>query len=105
MLDYPLIVKRKLASGAVQTVGELAEDKSGTYFQYDDKYLSEHNASLSPFKLNTNNLLQKASTQVHYGLHGVFADSLPDGWGLYLMDRVFRNNGFNPKTITALGLP
>ncbi|MCJ8267951.1 MAG: type II toxin-antitoxin system HipA family toxin [Psychrosphaera sp.] len=102
MLDYPLIVKRKLVSGAVQTVGELAEDKSGTYFQYDDKYLSDHNASLSPFKLNANNLLQKAPAHIHYGLHGVFADSLPDGWGLYLMDRVLRNNGYNPRAVTAL---
>jgi serine/threonine-protein kinase HipA len=102
MLDYPLIVKRKLANGTAQTVGQLAQDRSGTYFQYDEQYLSIHKSSLAPFTLKPNNLLQKAPAQPHYGLHGVFADSLPDGWGLYLMDRVFRNNGYNPRTITAL---
>ncbi|WP_392339641.1 HipA N-terminal domain-containing protein [Moritella marina] len=32
----------------------------------------------------------------------MFGDSLPDGWGLYLMDRMFRQNGFNPQMVTAL---
>ncbi|WP_332457861.1 HipA N-terminal domain-containing protein [Vibrio gazogenes] len=42
------------------------------------------------------------STAPHDGLHGVFADSLPDGWGLYLMDRVFKKHGYPPHLITAL---
>jgi serine/threonine-protein kinase HipA len=32
----------------------------------------------------------------------VFADSLPDGWGLLLMDRVFRQAGILPTQITAM---
>jgi serine/threonine-protein kinase HipA len=102
MLNTPLIVKRTLSDGRKITVGQLAENKDGTYFQYDEHYLQQHPTSLSPFHLKSDLTLQKAPKQPHYGLHGVFGDSLPDGWGLYLMDRVFRKNGYNPQLITAL---
>ena len=35
-------------------------------------------------------------------IFGLFDDSLPDGWGLLLMDRSFRNQGFDIEQITAL---
>lgn len=102
MLNVPLIVKRRLSNGSVENVGRLAEDSSRVYFQYDDSYLSAHTSSLAPFNLRYDNTLQEGLRYPHYGLHGVFADSLPDGWGLYLMDRVFRQNGYNPANISAL---
>lgn len=102
MLSYPLSIKRRLSDGSSQTVGRLAEDKTGVYFQYQEAYLQHHSQSLSPFRVKLTDTLQKAPLQPHYGLHGVFADSLPDGWGLYLMDRVFRQHGYDPRQITAL---
>lgn len=36
------------------------------------------------------------------GLPGFVADALPDGWGLLLMDRVFRKAGRDPATLTPL---
>lgn len=36
------------------------------------------------------------------GLFGVFADSLPDGWGRLLVDRLMRRNGFAPGVIGSL---
>ncbi|OTA21198.1 phosphatidylinositol kinase [Xenorhabdus beddingii] len=102
MLNTPLNVKRKFSDGSNMLVGQLAENKEGVYFQYDDSYLAIHQKSLSPFLLKADISLQKAPKEPHYGLHGVFGDSLPDGWGLYLMDRVFRTNGYNPKMVTAL---
>ncbi|MDB4947986.1 MAG: hypothetical protein JWM27_635 [Gemmatimonadetes bacterium] len=33
---------------------------------------------------------------------GVFGDSLPDGWGLLLMDREFRKQGLNPTRMSPL---
>ncbi|MEX0445740.1 type II toxin-antitoxin system HipA family toxin [Xenorhabdus sp. SGI246] len=102
MLKTPLNVKRKFSDGNQLIVGQLAENRNGVYFQYADSYLAAHPKSLSPFLLKSDNSLQKAPKEPHYGLHGVFGDSLPDGWGLYLMDRVFRENGFNPRMITAL---
>ncbi|MDC9613280.1 type II toxin-antitoxin system HipA family toxin [Xenorhabdus khoisanae] len=102
MLNTPLNVKRRFSDGSSVLVGQLAENKEGVYFQYDDSYLVTHPKSLSPFLIKADTSLQKAPKEPHYGLHGVFGDSLPDGWGLYLMDRVFRTNGYNPKMVTAL---
>ncbi|WP_445494952.1 type II toxin-antitoxin system HipA family toxin [Photorhabdus sp. SF281] len=102
MLNIPLLVKRRFSNGNVENVGKLAENSNGVYFQYDDNYLSAHKSSIAPFNLEHDDSLQKAPHQPHYGLHGVFGDSLPDEWGLYLMDRVFRQNGYIPQNITAL---
>ena len=33
------------------------------------------------------------------GIFGVFADSLPDGWGRLLVDRLMRKNSINPHEI------
>ena len=84
MLETPLQVKRTLTTGQCIDVGALAENKTGVYFQYDKEYLQRRNSSLAPFNLAFSKELQKAPKQPHYGLHGVFADSLPDGWGLFL---------------------
>jgi len=101
MLNSPLYVKRTLSDGKKINVGTLAENSSGCYFQYDAEYLAQYD-NLSPFTLGFNSELQKAPRQPHYGVHGIFGDSLPDGWGLYLMDRVFRQNGIAPGTVSVL---
>lgn len=36
------------------------------------------------------------------GLFGVFADSLPDGWGRLLVDRLLLKHGINPLTVNPL---
>ncbi len=95
-----LYVHRRFASGETVLVGQLAQNPRGVYFQYDPRYLVHHN--LSPFKLAFDSTLAKGPLIPHGGLHGVFADSLPDGWGLLLMDRVFRRNGIAPHQITLL---
>lgn len=48
MLSAPLVVKRKLSNGQQITVGKLAENRDGSYFQYDERYLSQH-SSIAPF--------------------------------------------------------
>ncbi|MES2673643.1 MAG: type II toxin-antitoxin system HipA family toxin [Pseudomonadota bacterium] len=82
-------------------VGTLAQNAQGVFFQYQPEYL-ERFSSLSPFKLNFDGTLQLAQRAPHQGLQGVFADSLPDGWGLMLMDRIFRRAGTLPGQITAM---
>ncbi len=96
-----LDVWRKFTSGSTIKVGELAQNKQGVYFQYDTGYLNKHK-NLSPFGLSFNESLQLAPKLPHGGLHGAFSDSLPDGWGLLLMDRVFRQSGILPAQITAM---
>lgn len=90
-----LDVHRRLSDGRQVLVGQLAQNTSAVYFQYDREYLSLYQ-NLSPFKLNFSDKLSKALISPHQGLHGVFSDSLPDGWGMLLMDRVFRQHGVLP---------
>lgn len=96
-----LEVFRHLSTGERVLAGVLAQNAQTVYFQYDPHYL-QHYANLSPFSLAHDNRLQPAPRTPHQGLHGVFADSLPDGWGLQLMDRVFRQQGILPHQLTAM---
>jgi serine/threonine-protein kinase HipA len=86
------------------TVGELGTDSRGRiYFQYDTEWLKS-GYDLSPGTLAFNHDAQLSpEPQEFNGLHGVFFDSLPDGWGLLLMDRAFRQHvGWQPYEITPL---
>ena len=96
-----LEVWRTLSDGNSTVVGELAQNKQGVYFQYNNNYLEKF-SSLSPFKLSFDSTVQLASKTPHHGLHGVFSDSLPDGWGLLLMDRVFKQAEILPAQVTAM---
>tara|TARA_R110001583_G_scaffold94647_2_gene238316 strand:+ start:846 stop:2135 length:1290 start_codon:yes stop_codon:yes gene_type:complete len=96
-----LEVWRKLSNGSSIKVGELAQNKQGVYFQYHANYLNKYE-NLSPFNLHFDSSLQLAANTPHSGLHGAFSDSLPDGWGLLLMDRIFRQTEILPTQITAM---
>ena len=96
-----LEVWRKLTNGTSIKVGELAQNKQGVYFQYHTHYLNQYE-NISPFGLNFDSSLQLAPKRPHGGLHGAFSDSLPDGWGLLLMDRIFRQSDILPTQITAM---
>lgn len=96
-----LAVYRRLSNGNEVLLGQLAQNQKAVYFQYDNAYLESYH-SLSPFKLPFDNTLHQALAQPHQGLHGVFSDSLPDGWGLLLMDRIFRQQNIPLQQITAM---
>lgn len=96
-----LNVSRTLSTGSRIAVGTLAQNKQGVFFQYDADYLAQYE-NLSPFKLSASTDLQLALKTPHDGLHGVFADSLPDGWGLLIQDRVFRQHNILPAQLTLM---
>ncbi len=96
-----LNVSRTLSTGSSVAVGTLAQNRQGVFFQYDAEYV-ERFGNLSPFTLHDNDTLQPVPQSPHNGLHGVFADSLPDGWGLLLQDRIFRQHGILPTQVTAM---
>lgn len=86
-------------------VGDLyKEEGSGIFFTYDPGWLAT-GFNLSPFTMKFDDKPQLASDPGLFdGLHGPFADSLPDGWGMLLMDR-FLNSTFGngtAYTVTAL---
>lgn len=84
-------------------VGALAVTREGlAAFEYDDKWLSG-GFPISPFSLP----LQKGvflpkKYDPFDGLFGVFADSLPDGWGRLLVDRLLRKNKLDPSEVDSL---
>ena len=58
---------------------------------------------LSPVRhTTTRGLIRPYDASVFGGLHGVFHDSLPDGWGRLLVDRRARELGIEPATLTPL---
>ncbi|SES96702.1 type II toxin-antitoxin system HipA family toxin [Thorsellia anophelis] len=96
-----LSVNRKLTNGQTVFAGTLAQNHTAVYFQYDQIYLDRY-GNLSPFLLKGDTSLQVAPKLPHFGLHGVYADSLPDDWGLSLQDRFFRQCGILPTQVTAM---
>jgi serine/threonine-protein kinase HipA len=82
-------------------VGQLAEDKHQLYFQYDQDFLAK-NLWLSPYKLPLGPDLFKHKDREFSPLFGLFDDSLPDGWGLLLMDRFLRKRGYDVETLSVL---
>jgi serine/threonine-protein kinase HipA len=82
-------------------VGTLAEDRGRVYFEYAPEFLSA-GLSLSPFRLPFEGGLFEHTDRDFGPLPELFDDSLPDGWGLLLMDRHFRWRGMNPSGISPL---
>lgn len=70
-------------------------------FQYSSDWLKD-GFSISPFSLPLEKKVFIPQIEPFEGLFGVFADSLPDGWGRLLVDRLMRKNGLNPQTIGSL---
>ena len=82
-------------------VGVLAEDRGRVYFEYAAAFLAT-GLNLSPFHLPFEPGLFEHSDHQFGPLPGLFDDSLPDGWGLLLMDRHFRSLGRNLAEISPL---
>lgn len=88
--------------GDEQTVvGTLAEQERRVYFEYDAAFLDTP-LPISPLKLPVRPGLFEQVERDFAEVFGVFNDSLPDGWGLLLMDREFEKRGLRPATVSAL---
>ena len=70
-------------------VGQLAEKNGTIVFQYERTWLA-NGFDLAPNSMPFDGDAHTAARADFQGLHGVFNDSLPDGWGLLLMDRVLK---------------
>ncbi len=84
-----------------QKVGTLAEKDKKIYFEYDKDFLKT-GIELSPYKLPLKAGLFRCDDDTFEGLWGLFADSLPDGWGRLLMDRYLLRLGVNPRALSPL---
>lgn len=87
--------------GDQRLVGHLAEVDRRLYFEYDAAFLKDP-VWLSPFKLPPEPGLHEHRDLTFGPLFGLFDDSLPDGWGLLLMDRYFTRRGLALEAISPL---
>ncbi len=83
-------------------VGTLAKTPDRVVaFEYDSDWLN-NGFSISPFSLPLIKKVFIPEYDPFGGLFGVFNDSLPDGWGRLLVDRLFLKNKINPNEIDNL---
>ena len=86
--------------GSIIQVGRLASAERGKiYFEYSP-FL--RGLGISPPRLPPKPGLMTFDPMLFEGLPGVFYDSLPDGWGRLLLDRLARSKGIAPSQLTAL---
>ena len=84
-----------------QAVGRLATRDNIIYFQYDEEFL-QSNLEISPIKLPLQRGVTELPRDPFEGLAGVFNDSLPDGWGRLLFDRMLRSERISSSDISPL---
>ncbi|MCD8119929.1 MAG: type II toxin-antitoxin system HipA family toxin [Lachnospiraceae bacterium] len=86
-----------------QPVGTLAVARDyRVAFSYHDSWLAE-GFSLNPLSLPLRKgVFLPKKYDPFEGLFGVFADSLPDGWGRLLVDRLLRKRGVDPFQVDSL---
>lgn len=71
-------------------------------FEYSDEAI-KRGLELSAYRLPLNgSKLRKDFPQHQMGLPGPVYDAMPDGWGMLLMDRLFKRRGLNPARIGPL---
>lgn len=85
-----------------RTAGRLAINEKGLcIFEYSGEQL-ETGVSLSPFELPLKQGIFTARPTPFDGGFGVFDDSLPDGWGMLILDRYLRKQGIDVRKLNIL---
>lgn len=86
-----------------RTVGTLAltPDDRLCAFEYDSAWLSD-GFSISPLELPLRAGLFIAKHQPFHGNFGIFEDSLPDGYGRYLLHKALLREGINDANLSVL---
>ena len=83
-------------------VGTLALMKNNIVaFEYDSNWIT-NGFSISPFSLPLQKQVFIPRIDPFDGLYGVFSDSLPDGWGRLLVDRMLNSQNINPREISQI---
>lgn len=82
-------------------VGRLASSNRDIYFEYENDFI-KRKIELSPYKLPLGGGIKMCNDRIFDGLFGLFADSLPDGWGKLLIDRYLMGKGIQFSQITPL---
>src|SRR5688572_26042677 len=97
-----LLIRLDLPGHSIE-VGTLAwsREERRAYFEYGRAFLDAP-LPLSPLNLAVSPGLKAAPYQPFDGLHGLFNDSLPDGWGRLLLDRRLQRHGYDYRAFGPL---
>ncbi len=95
-----IIVSIQFSKNEIE-LGELVSEGRAIYFKYYTDFITK-GIEISPLKLKLNTGINKAEAIPFDGLFGVFADSLPDGWGKLLLDRALNAKGIDISNMTML---
>ena len=79
----------------------MTPDNRRCAFQYDKEWLVS-GFSISPLDLPLKSDLFIAQPEPFWGNFGIFEDSLPDGYGRYLLHRMLKKQGIDDSTLTPL---
>lgn len=82
-------------------VGTIVYSNRLASFQYTKEWIST-GFSISPISLPLTNKIFTPTFQPFEGLFGIFNDSLPDGWGRLLIDRMLNKYKIEKSKITPL---
>ncbi len=96
-----LAVSLEWDSATVVPVGRLGMRGRQVLFEFDRQFLLD-GVEIAPLHLRRRPGVIEIREPVFDNLPGVFADSLPDGWGRLLLDRAARQKGIQPQTLTPL---
>lgn len=86
-----------------QTVGALSltPDNRLNVFEYDKSWIAG-GFSISPLELPLRPGIFVAKPQPFYGNFGIFEDSLPDGYGRYLLHKALLRKGVDDSALSSL---
>jgi serine/threonine-protein kinase HipA len=90
-----------LDAGARRKVGRLALRQRQILFEYDPPFIAS-GIEISPLKLPLRPGVFTSPDAIFDGLYGVFNDSLPDGWGRFLLDRTVEKHGVRRSQLNPL---
>lgn len=79
----------------------LTPDDRRLAFEYDSHWLAE-GFSISPLELPLKSGLFLAKPTPLYGNFGIFEDSLPDGYGRYLLHKALLREGVDDRNLSAI---
>jgi len=80
----------------------LSPSENACIFAYGDEWLEGGGFSLSPLELPLRKDLFVSNPDKFHGNFAIFDDSMPDGYGLYLLNRMLRQEGSSLKDLTVL---
>lgn len=79
----------------------LTPDNKCLAFEYDSRWIAE-GFSISPLELPLKSGLFLASPTPLYGNFGIFEDSLPDGYGRYLLHKALLREGIDDRNLSVI---